>query len=101
MNSGLDFTGGWNSLIEFAPNGMWNLLAAIGVAIIVASLIMWMWKRRKGGGGGGGGGVPWMSIAIGAVLAGPKVFIPILLLIAQAAVMLIAKVIEWGGQQLL
>ncbi|TDP92405.1 hypothetical protein EDF62_1612 [Leucobacter luti] len=98
----MDFTSGWNSLIGFAPAGLWNVLAVFGVIIIVAALANWFWKRRKGGGGGGGGGgaFPWMAIGLGALLAGPKLVIPALLLIAQALVALAIKVLTWGGQQL-
>lgn len=97
----MDLNSGWQSLIGFAPAGFWNILAAIGVGIMVIALAGWLWKRRKGGaGGGGGGGFPWIAFILGAVLAGPKIMIPAVLLLAQGAIALVIKVIEWVGQQL-
>lgn len=98
---GLDFTGGWNHLLNFAPSGLWNILAAAGVLLIAAALISWLWKRRKSGGGGGGGmsGFPWITVLLGAMLAGPRIVVPAVLLVLQAIVILFIKVVEWIGKQ--
>lgn len=100
MNS-VDFIGGWNSFLSFFPSGIWNILTVAGVLIALTGLAIWVWKKRKAGaGGGGGGGFPWLYLIIGGTLAGPKIVVPAILLLAQVLLVLFVKVLEWGGQQL-
>ncbi|MDU6150912.1 MAG: hypothetical protein E6640_01635 [Actinomyces urogenitalis] len=63
-------------------NGLFVLLACVGVGLIAVSIISIAWEKRRGGGFGGMGGsgarLGWV-IVMGAVFAAPKIIIPVLL----------------------
>lgn len=60
-----------------------NLLAVIGVLIVVGAIIKWAWDRRRGGGFGGGGnsGAIWGALLVGCLLSAPSILIPMFLLL--------------------
>lgn len=64
-------TGGYDGLI--------NMMAIIGVALVVFALIKWAWDRRRGGSMGQGAQPLWGALIPGAILAAPNVILPILL----------------------
>ena len=85
----MDLVGGWNQLWGAITGGgnIGVVMAIIGVAIIVVSIVMWIIKKRGGGGAGGAmGGFPWWPVIGGAVLAGPTLMIPLILNIVQAVI---------------
>lgn len=87
---------GWNDLMDLLGNGgqaIFTIAAVIGVVVLLASVLGWLWQRRKGS--VSVGGFPWMAVIVGAVLAGPKVVIPVLLGIGDALIGLGKIVLEW------
>lgn len=78
----------WDSL-DRALGPISDLIAGIGVILVVFSVVKWLWDRRRGGGGGMGGGqasgVMW-TLLVGAVLIAPSVLLPLILTILDAVV---------------
>lgn len=88
----MDLVGGWNQLWSAITGGgnIGVVLAIIGVAMIVVSIVMWIIKKRGGGSGGGAmGGFPWLPVVGGAILAGPTLTIPLILSIVQAIMQIV------------
>lgn len=86
----IDLDGGWDvlwgSIISASGMGRVAALAgALGVALVVVSLIGWIWQRRRRGGGGRNAGLV-VALVIGAIMAGPNVLLPRLLWIVDAVV---------------
>lgn len=85
----VDFVSAWSNLwapIRSAAGGQFiTILAMVGVALIVFSILGYFWQRRRGGGMSGMGNL-LMPLILGAILAGPDVVIPILLWCAQTVV---------------
>lgn len=92
----MDLVAGWNNLWGAVSGGgkLGVILAAVGVAIIVFAVLSWLWKKRNGG-GGGMSGFPWMMILLGAILAGPSVVIPLILMIAQVIINIVIGLMTW------
>lgn len=93
----VDLAGGWNNVwgvIKGALGGFAGLLTAVGVIVVVAALVKWLWDKRRGGGGGGSAAVGW-AIAVGSVLAAPGLIIPLILgifdVVANAVINLVQK----------
>lgn len=87
---------GWNklwSLLGPHSGAIGTVLAVIGVAVLVFSIIGWVWQRRKGS--VSVGGFPWMAVIVGAILAGPTVTLPILLGIGDILINLVSSIINW------
>ena len=76
----IDLESGFQTFWSAIPNsaGVATVLTAIGVLIILFTVVPWIWQRRKGG-FQGMQGFPWMGVVFAAVLAGPQVVIPLLL----------------------
>lgn len=71
------------------------VLAAIGMLIIVFSLIGLLWNKRRGGGGNTNGFV-WAIIA-GGVIAAPGLFLPLLLKFIDLVVNAVVRVATGGA----
>lgn len=93
MNQGMNLVGAWNTLWSqlTSGNGIGNLLAVIGVAIIVFFVAKWLWDRRRGG----GGGFPVMPTVLGLVLAGPSFMFPVILTLLDALLNFFIGLIGW------
>ncbi|MFC8797322.1 hypothetical protein ACFT2C_06290 [Promicromonospora sp. NPDC057138] len=77
----------WGSVIGASGMGrLADLASVVGVAMVVVSIVGWIWQRRRRGGGGGRNGGLIVALIIGAILAGPNVLLPRLLWIADALV---------------
>lgn len=87
----IDLRGPWNTFmtgLDAVPgmNGVFTLMAVVGVALIAFALITIAWEKRRGAGGGMGGSgskLGWVAAA-GSLLAAPKVILPVLLWIVEA-----------------
>lgn len=80
MKTNVDFVGGFSTLWSALPNSatIGTVLAAIGVLIVIITVLPWLWQRRKGG-LQGMNGFPWIAVVIAGICAGPQVVFPILL----------------------
>ncbi|WP_182050444.1 hypothetical protein [Changpingibacter yushuensis] len=70
--------GQWSTFVSVVggDGSFLTFLAVIGIAMIVAGVIMMMWTKRRGG---KASGAVYLMI-IGVVLAAPKAVIPLVLL---------------------
>jgi hypothetical protein len=95
----IDLSGGWTTVWNAISGPLatfTTFLTAVGVIIIVMAVLKFLWDKRRGSGGGGGGqgasSIGW-AIALGAVLAGPNLILPLVLevvdIFANAAINLI------------
>ncbi|GAB3176137.1 hypothetical protein GCM10027059_50530 [Myceligenerans halotolerans] len=76
----------WGSIISASGMGrVADLVSVLGVALVVVSVIGWIWQRRRRGGGGRNAGLV-VALIIGAIMAGPNVLLPRLLWIVDALV---------------
>ena len=87
----MDLVGPWNRLVGIMPPTLLNILAVVGILLIVIGLGKWFWDRRRGG---GAQGFPWMMLILGGVLAGPRVFVPVILMLVQAIINVISALIK-------
>ena len=92
MEDSVNLAGGWEDLwsavSDTLGNGITNALTAIGVILVVASIIKWAAERRRAQGGvmgQQGTGMMW-SLLLGAILAAPAIIFPILLTIFDALI---------------
>lgn len=96
MNDRIELVGPWNTLwggITSSLGGGKNFIgvvAVLGVILIVAGLITFLWQKRRGSGGNTKQLV--MTTVIGALLAGPSVVIPLILTIAELLVNIVLGV---------
>lgn len=92
----VDLVSGWNTLwggISSNFSGLSKVLAVIGVAIIVFSLVSHFWQRRRGGAMGGAGNLA-VPLIIGALFAGPEVVIPLFLKLAEFVINVIIGLVS-------
>lgn len=81
----VNFAGSWRtfwSSISGSLGKLPTLLAVIGMLLVVAAVLTYLWERRRGGGGGGHSKILW-TILVGAVFAAPSVVIPAILTIVD------------------
>ncbi|WP_156250808.1 hypothetical protein [Pseudactinotalea terrae] len=71
---------------------LFTILAVVGVLLIVGSGIKFLWDKRRGG-GANSKALIWTIIA-GAVLAGPNLFIPLILRLVDIVVNVLANIIR-------
>jgi hypothetical protein len=90
----MNFVGGWNQFISIIPAGVQAVLAVIGVALIVWFVLVWVFKSVRGG-GFSIKTFPWGAVVAGAILAGPMVTIPLILLIVQTIVTIAIAILTW------
>ncbi len=77
----VNLAAGWAKVwgvVQGALGGVAGLLTAVGVILVVAALVKFLWDKRRGGGGQGSSAVLW-AIVVGSVLAAPGLIIPLLL----------------------
>lgn len=92
--SSINFASSWTtfwSSISGSLGKLPTLLGIIGMLLVVAAILTYLWERRRGGGGGGHQKILW-TILVGAILAAPSVVIPAILTIVD----FIANVIASG-----
>lgn len=85
----VDLAGAWSNFIaSFGSrlDGFFQLCAFVGVILAVTAFIMWLWQKRRGGKISPG---ITMMILLGALLASPKAFIPLLLIVVDFVVNLL------------
>ncbi|WIE80971.1 hypothetical protein [Curtobacterium sp. MCSS17_016] len=91
----VDLTGSWNTLVSALSGGnvdkLLQFLSIAGVILVVVAVGGYLFQRRRGG-GGNTQGLLWAALA-GALLAGPKFFIPLILTLADFAVNGIGNII--------
>lgn len=79
----LDMAGGWNDLWSALTGafgeGFWDLLTIIGVALVVFSILSYLWQHRRGTNWGSGGAIILGMLIVGAVLMAPGLLIPLFL----------------------
>jgi len=95
----VDLRGGWDA--AWAPiqsilgAGVLKIVAAIGVLIVVSAFAKWVWDKRRGG-GGNSSALLW-SLAIGALLTGPTVVIPVALWLFDGVANVVLKLFNNNG----
>lgn len=91
----LNLSGAWDTFWRNISGGNFGqfltLLAVIGMLIIVAGIVKYLWDKRRGG-GGNTNALVW-TIVVGAVLAAPALIIPILLAAIDIVVNAVVKVL--------
>jgi len=88
-NNKIDLAGQWDTIWKNIQSStgfskLQTVLDIIGVLIILAAILRWLWSRRTGG-GADHKHVGW-TLLVGAVLMAPDLLIPALLTIADAFV---------------
>lgn len=91
---GIDLLGGWNQIFSIVPAGVLVLMTIAGVVLILWRVGAWVWKKQRGG---GAGGFPWSSLLLGGFLAGPQLFGPALMILGQAFLGILARLLEFVG----
>lgn len=77
INLHTGWSNAWKPINQILGPGVLKIVAAIGVIIVVAAFGKWIWDKRRGG-GGNSSALLW-SLAIGALLTGPDLLIPLVL----------------------
>lgn len=85
--SSVDLAGAWTtfwSSVSGSLKGFMSTLAIVGMLLVVGSIVMYVWERRRGG-QANHSKVLW-TMLIGGILAGPNIFIPGILTLADYVV---------------
>ncbi|GAA2040459.1 hypothetical protein GCM10009720_21100 [Yaniella flava] len=95
-----DFKGGWDrvwsTLTSSAP-GLEMAMNIIGVILIVAAILSYLWQHRKGSGWGNGTAIIIGAAILGTALLAPAILFPLLLGVID---WLIAFVVNLGEDPL-
>jgi len=84
MATNVDLSGGWTTFwgaVTSAAPSLTAIMSVLGILILLASLVSYIWSRMRGQ-GGDNGRLIWAIIA-GAVLAAPGVLFPLFLGLAD------------------
>ncbi|WP_022894566.1 hypothetical protein [Agromyces subbeticus] len=73
----------WGAIQGAIGSGIGLALTIIGLCLVLAAVLKWIFDRRRAGGTGQTSPM-WWAIFIGAILAAPGAVIPILLTIVDA-----------------
>lgn len=97
MGNSSNLAGAWSSFWgaisgSAGINNLTTILAIVGMLLIVGALVKFVWDKRRGG-GGNSQAVIWTMI-VGGILAGPNVFIPLLLTLADFIVNLFETILR-------
>lgn len=77
----------WSAVSRALGSSVTQLMLVIGVGLIAAAFIGWIWKRRRSGGGGMQDmSAIWWTMGIGAILAAPDLVLPLILNLVDAVV---------------
>jgi hypothetical protein len=68
-----------------------TLLTTVGMLLVIGAILKYVWERRRGG-GSSPTTLLW-TLLVGGVLAGPDVFIPTILTLADDVINAISSVI--------
>lgn len=95
----IDFSGAWKSMwtaIESATGiaGVIKLFAIVGVILVLASLIGWLFQKRRGGGVSQGLSGVLVTLIIGIVLVAPNYGIGALLTIVDGIGNAVVKILK-------
>jgi len=78
----------WSAITQAAPQ-ITGFMSVLGVAILLFSLVGYLWSRMRRQGSSDGGRLIW-AVIVGATLAAPGVLFPLMLgladMIANAAI---------------
>lgn len=85
----------WSPISSVLGTGLLKIVAAVGVLIVVSAFAKWIWDKRRGG-GGNSSTLLW-SLAIGALLTGPTVVIPVALWLFDGAANVVLKLFSNNG----
>jgi len=91
----INFAGSWSTFYHAISGSLGKLttiLGIIGMLLVVAAILTYLWERRRGGGDGKGDHtkILW-AIIVGAILAAPSVVIPAILTIVDFVANVIAS----------
>ncbi len=98
MNT-INLAAGWATVwnpIKAALGPLSALLTAVGVLVVVAALVKWIWDKRRGGGGGGTSAI-WWAVGVGVLFAAPDLVIPLLLGILDAIANAVVGIFKGNG----
>ncbi|WP_141673377.1 hypothetical protein [Actinomyces vulturis] len=96
----VDFVEPFNKLldaIEGAINaqGLWTAISYVGIVILLATLVTWLFQKRRGGSVNGQDAKTFFwPLLIGGICVAPKGIIPILLKILGGAINIIIHGVE-------
>lgn len=85
----IDFSGAWSRFwgaISGSLGGLADLLAVVGMLMLVGAFFGWLMQKRKGGGFSQGASGLVVTMLVGGILAGPNILIPIFLNLFDFAV---------------
>ena len=95
MNSNL--VGAWDSFwgTVSGSNGigsLFNILAWVGLLLIVSAIVKFIWDKRRGGGGNSQAVV--FALLVGGLLAAPNMLIPLVLRLVDFVINLVAALLR-------
>lgn len=102
----VDLAGSWDKFWKALMGagqvqGLFNVLAIVGVALIAWAIVKWAWDRRRGGGGGfgggGGGGGITGALLVGVILAAPNLILPAVLNVLDLVIDAVVKIWQNNG----
>lgn len=94
----VDLSGAWSQFWDALPgdSGIWNILTIVGVAMVVFSLLSYLWAHRRGTGWGNGAQIIVGMLIIGGVLMAPSLLIPLFLNILDFLINFFVGVFQAG-----
>lgn len=73
----------WGRLSASMPPKVSELMLIVGAALVVFSIVKWLWGKHRGSKSKGGGGSMAWTLMIGALLAAPQAVIPMVMATAD------------------
>lgn len=80
----VDLSSGWSTLWSGLTGSgnmanVMKILTAIGVVLLLGSLLGWIWGKRKGGSLASGGAGVFIVLIVGCILSAPNLLLPAVL----------------------
>ena len=95
----IDLAGSWTTFwnsVSGSLGSFSSFMAIIGMLIVIGAIFMHLWERKRSGQSPGYHKMI-IALVIGGILAGPNIFIPVILTLADFIISAIAAALHSGA----